>query len=263
MSVAIVTGGSSGIGYATALGLARADHDVGITYHRNRAGADELVAQVEALGRRAAAVRLDLTDPSAAEAAIDALAEQLGGELKVLVNNAGVNPRARTLDATLEQWTSTLNANLVGPWACARAATRRMVAAGTGGRIVNVTSVLAFAPLDGGGPYCAAKAGLEMLTKVMALELAEHGIAVNAVAPGHTATPMNYTPDGFGTALAHRPVIPQARAAAAEEIARAICFLARPGASYATGASLVVDGGLLLASGPQQLQERTETEEPE
>jgi NAD(P)-dependent dehydrogenase (short-subunit alcohol dehydrogenase family) len=260
MSAAIVTGGSSGIGRASALGLARAGLDVGITHYRDRAGADALVAEAEALGRRAAAVELDLTEPSSAGAAIDGLADALGGELRVLVNCAGVNPRARTLDATLADWTSTLNANLIGAWACAQAAARRMVAAGAGGRIVNVTSVLAFAPLDGGGPYGASKAGLDNLTKVMALELAEHGIAVNAVAPGHAATPMNYAAGGADAALAHRPVIPQARAATADEVAQAICFLASDAASYATGASLVVDGGLLLASGPQQLADATEHE---
>jgi NAD(P)-dependent dehydrogenase (short-subunit alcohol dehydrogenase family) len=175
----------------------------------------------------------------------------------VLVNNAGVNRRATLLEETIAGFDRTLAVNLVGPWACAQAAARHMIDAGRGGRIVNVTSVLAFVPLEGGGAYGAAKAGLEALTKVLALELAPHGIKVNAVAPGHTATPMNYGPDDLRAATISRPVIPTARAAAPDEIAAAIAFLASPAASYATGASLLVDGGLLLASGPQSLQDAT------
>jgi NAD(P)-dependent dehydrogenase (short-subunit alcohol dehydrogenase family) len=120
-----------------------------------------------------------------------------------------------------------------------------------------VTSILAFVPLEGGGAYCASKAALEMLTKVLALELAPHGIAVNSVAPGHTMTPMNYPDEQLGGEPMERPVIPMARAADAAEIARAVAFLAGGEASYATGASLLVDGGLMLASGPQQLQRAT------
>ncbi len=252
---AIVTGAGSGIGRASALLLADAGFDVGITYHRNAAGGRETVAEIERRGRRGHAVKLDLADPRSAAAAVDELADRLG-RVDVLVSNAGVNPRTPTLEASVEDWEWTLAVNLIGPWACARAAAPHMIRAG-GGRIVNVTSVLAFAPLDGGGAYCAAKAGLELLTKVMALELALHGIAVNAVAPGHTATPMNFAADELTGARIDRPVIPVARAADPEEVARAIAFLACDDASYATGASLVVDGGLLLASGPQALQEAT------
>jgi NAD(P)-dependent dehydrogenase (short-subunit alcohol dehydrogenase family) len=253
---AIVTGAGSGIGRATALQLAAAGCDVGVTYRANAAGAERVVAEIRALGRAAVHVELDLAEPTAARGAIDTLAARLGG-VDVLVNNAGVNRRATVLEETIADFERTLAVNLVGPWACAQAAARHMIAAGQGGRIVNVTSVLAFVALDGGGAYGAAKAGLELLTKVLALELAPHAIKVNAVAPGHTATPMNYGPDDLAAATIERPVIPAARAAAPEEIAAAIAFLASPAASYATGASLLVDGGLLLASGPQSLQDAT------
>jgi NAD(P)-dependent dehydrogenase (short-subunit alcohol dehydrogenase family) len=243
---AIVTGAGSGIGRATALRLAAEGCDLGITYRANAAGAEELVEELRGLGREAVAVGLDLSDPERAPAAIDALVERLGG-IDVLVNNAGVNRRATVLEETIEGFGHALAVNLVGPWACAQAAARHMIAAGRGGQIVN----------DGGGAYGAAKAGLELLTKVLALELAPHAIKVNAVAPGHTATPMNYGPEALAAATIARPVIPTARAAAPDEIAAAIAFLASPAASYATGASLLVDGGLLLASGPQSLQEAT------
>jgi NAD(P)-dependent dehydrogenase (short-subunit alcohol dehydrogenase family) len=175
----------------------------------------------------------------------------------VLVNNAASNPRAEMLNADVDAWNRALAADLVGPWACARAAAQRMIDVGHGGRIVNVTSVLAFVPLEGGGLYCAAKAALEMVTKVMALEWAPHAITVNAVAPGHVATPMNYDDERLATGEIARPVIPLGRAASAEEIASAIVYLASPAASYATGTSLLVDGGLLLPSGPQALLDAT------
>jgi NAD(P)-dependent dehydrogenase (short-subunit alcohol dehydrogenase family) len=253
---AIVTGAASGIGKATALLLAERGWDLGLTYNSNADGAAALAGEIEKGGRRAFAERLDLAQPGDADAVIGGLAERLGG-VDALVNNAGVNPRAACLDETVEGWAETLNANLVGPWACARAAARDMIARGAPGRIVNVTSILAFVPLEGGGAYCSAKAALEMLTKVMALELAPHGIAVNAVAPGHTMTPMNYPEEQLGGPPMERPVIPLGRAADAGEIARAIAFLASGESSYATGASLLVDGGLMLASGPQELQRAT------
>jgi NAD(P)-dependent dehydrogenase (short-subunit alcohol dehydrogenase family) len=253
---AIVTGASSGIGAASALLLAAQGYDVGLTYRGNEDGARRTAAAIEAMGRRAAIAQLDLAAPESAEAVIGQLADELG-RLDGLVNNAGVNRRAEMLEETVEGWNWTLAVDLVAPWACAKAAATRMVAAGAGGRIVNVSSILAFVPLAGGGAYCAAKAGLELLTKVLALEWAPHGITVNAVAPGHTATPMNFDPADLDGSVIERPVVPLGRAAASEEVAAAIAFLVSEQASYVTGASLLVDGGLALASGPQQLQQLT------
>lgn len=256
MSVAIVTGASSGIGAAAATLLARRGFDVGITYRADAEGASRVKAAIEAEGRRARLAQLDLGDPGAADAVIGGLIEELGG-IDALVNNAGANRRRAMGEETVEGWNATLAVNLIGPWACARVAAEHMRRSGRGGSIVNVTSVLASTPLEEGGAYCAAKAGLELATQVMALEWARDGIRVNAVAPGHTATPMNFDPTEIDGSRIDRPVIPLGRAADAEEIAKAIVFLASEDSSYVTGSSLLVDGGLRLASGPQSLQDET------
>jgi NAD(P)-dependent dehydrogenase (short-subunit alcohol dehydrogenase family) len=245
MSAAIVTGADSGIGRATAVALARLGFDVGITWHTDEAGAGETAARVGAAGARAVTARLDLTAGELVGDVIDELAEALGG-LDVLVNNAGANHRAATVDDTLEGWRAALEVNLTGPFLCARAAARRMIAAGDGGRIVNVTSIHEHVPLPAAGAYSAAKAGLGMLTKVLALELAPYGIGVNAVAPGHIATPMTGKADRDPREF-DLPEIPLGRPGGPEEVAEVIALLAA-GATYATGASVLVDGGLALAA---------------
>lgn len=252
--VGIVTGASSGIGAATAIALARHGLDVGITYNANEAGARACAEAIRELGRRCAVVQLDLSAPGDADQAIATFVDELG-RVDGLVNNAGSVQRVEALDETVQNWNERLAIGLVGPWACSCAVARHMIEAGRGGRIVNVTSVLAFAPAEGCVTYCAAKAGAELLTKVLALEWAQHGITVNAVAPGHTATPMNFAEEELDGSVIERPVIPLARAAGADEVAEAIAFLVAGEAKYVTGASLLVDGGLLLRSGPQALQE--------
>jgi NAD(P)-dependent dehydrogenase (short-subunit alcohol dehydrogenase family) len=234
---AIVTGSDSGIGRATAIALARRGFAVGITWHTDEAGAHETARMA---GGETAIARLDLTAGEGVADVIDELVDALGG-VSVLVNNAGANHRAAVLDDDLAGWRRALEVNLTGPFVAAQAAATRMVAAGRGGRIVNVTSIHEHAPLRSAAAYCAAKAGLGMLTKVLALELAPHGITVNSVAPGHIATPMTGTrPD---RAL---PEIPVGRAGTPEEVAEVIALLACAG--YATGASVLVDGGLSLAA---------------
>ena len=244
MPVAIVTGADSGIGEATAVALARAGFDVGLTFHSDEDGGRENADKVRAEGRRAELRRLDLSRLPDAADTIDELADALGG-LDVLVNNAGMGHSAPFLEFEYDRWRETLAVDLDGAFLCAQRAARRMVEQGGGGRIVNVTSVHEHVPLRNASAYCAAKGGLGLLTKVMALELAEDGITVNAVAPGEIATPMTGADDVDPTTIERR-WIPAGRPGDANEIAAVIGFLASPESAYVTGASLVADGGLLL-----------------
>lgn len=242
--VAIVTGSDSGIGKATAVALAEAGFDVGVTWHTDEAGATGTAEEIAAQGRKSELARLDLGDLPDAAAVIDELADTLGG-LDVLVNSAGTGSSEPFVDLGFDEWRHVLAVDLDGPLLCGQRAARRMIAAGTGGRIINVTSVHEHVPLPGSSAYCAAKGGLGLLTKVMALELAEHGILVNAVAPGEISTPMTGQHD-VDPRTEVRPGIPLKRPGSAHEVAAAIVHLAGPGATYTTGASFVVDGGLLL-----------------
>lgn len=241
--VAVVTGADSGIGRATAARLAAQGMNVGITWHSDREGAERTAVEVRAHGRRAAIAQLDLTRLPDAADVVDRLADELG-RIDVLVNNAGVGAAAPFLDLTLETVRQVIDVDLVGPLLLGQRAARRMIAQGDGGRIVNVTSVHEHQPRVGSAPYCAAKGGLGLLTQVMALELAEHGINVNAVAPGEIATPMTRQVD-IDVHEQRRPGIPLGRPGDAREVAAVIAFLSGPDAAYVTGASWSVDGGML------------------
>ena len=240
--LAIVTGGDSGIGQATATLLAREGFDVGLTFHTDEDGARATAREVEERGQRVFVERLEAASPDAGDV-VDRLAEQLGG-LGVLVNAAGTGHSTKALDLSYETWREVLATDLDGPFLCAQRAARIMVAGDHGGRIVNVTSVHEHVPRLGAAAYCAAKAGLGMLTKVLALELAEHGITVNAVAPGEIATEMT----GMDESEAYhqqRPGNPLGRPGHVNEVASVIAFLASPRAAYVTGSSYAVDGGLM------------------
>ncbi|MFD5743068.1 SDR family oxidoreductase [Streptomyces massasporeus] len=246
--VAVVTGADSGIGRATAVRLAEAGMDVGITYHSDRKGAEETAGEVRSHGQRAEVARMDLTRLPDAADTVDDLCERLG-RIDVLVNNAGTGTMTPYLDLELSDVREVLDVDLVGPFLCGQKAARRMIGHGEGGRIINVTSVHEHEPRVGAAPYCAAKGGLGQLTQVMALELAEHRITVNAVAPGEISTPMTGQED-TDPHTESRPGIPLGRPGDAREVAAVIAFLAGPDASYVTGASWTVDGGM-LRMGPQ------------
>jgi NAD(P)-dependent dehydrogenase (short-subunit alcohol dehydrogenase family) len=249
VAIAIVTGGDSGIGKATAVRLAADGWDVGITWHRDRDGAESTAEEIAGHGRRVEMRPLDLGCLPHAADVVDDLAGALDG-IDALVNNAGIGRLRPFLDHSWEDWRATLSVDLDGAFLCAQHAARLMVQEGVRGTIVNVTSVHEHAPLEGLAAYCAAKGGLGMLTKVMALELAQHGIRVNSVAPGEIATPMTGQHD-VDPSTVERPGIPLGRPGSAGEIANAIAWLVSPAASYVTGASFVIDGGLLLTAAEQ------------
>jgi NAD(P)-dependent dehydrogenase (short-subunit alcohol dehydrogenase family) len=245
---AIVTGSDSGIGRATAVALARAGIDIGVTFHSDEDGAAQTARLVEAEGTRAVVRRLDTTDVPACGDVVDELAEALGG-VDVFVNNAGVNGGPAFFDTDWDTWRETIDADLSGPFVCIQRAARHMVDAGHGGRIIAVTSVHEHQPRVGSAAYDAAKHGLGGLIKTLALELGANGITANSVAPGEIETPMNDA-EGVDPHQVARPGIPLGRPGEPREIADVIAFLASPAASYVTGASWVVDGGM-LQMGPQ------------
>jgi NAD(P)-dependent dehydrogenase (short-subunit alcohol dehydrogenase family) len=187
---------------------------------------------------------LDLSTPTSGEALVDDLASAMGG-LDALVMSSATGSQERLLEMGYDRWREVLSVDLDGAFVCLKAAARHMVDAGRGGRIVAITSVHEHAPRVGSGPYCAAKGGLGLLVKVAALELAEYGITVNAVAPGEIATPMTGQEDESVLRGKDRPGIPVARPGDAREVAAVIAFLCGPEASYVTGASWVIDGGML------------------
>jgi len=245
---AIITGSESGIGRATAVALAAQGLDIGITYLEDRERAERTAQEVRALGSSAVVEQIDVADVPRCADVVDALADQLGG-VDVFVNDAGTGDDAGLLDLTWDQWRHTVMTDLDGPFVLIQRAARRMVETGHGGRIIAVTSVHEHQPRVGSAAYDAAKHGLGGLVKTAALELGRYGITANAVAPGEIATAMTGHEDVDPHTI-HRPGVPLGRPGDAREVAATIAFLASPAASYLTGASVVVDGGM-LQMGPQ------------
>src|SRR3712207_4193683 len=243
--VAVVTGSESGIGKAVAVALAGQGCDVGITWYRDAADARATAEAVRSRGRRAEVRHVDLTRLPQAADVVDELADALGG-IDVLVNDAGTGHSTPLLDTDYDTWREVLATDLDAAFLCLQRAARRMIAAGRGGRVVNVTSVHEHQPRVGAAAYCAAKGGLGLLTRVAAIELAEHGITVNAVAPGEIATPMTGQADEDPTAPGHeRPGVPLRPPGDARGVGGGAALLARLGAGSAPRRGVAADGGSL------------------
>lgn len=238
--VALVTGGSRGIGRAIALALAGAGARVAVGYHQRQAEAEAVVAAIREAGGEAVAFQADLGDPAQAAALVERAAARWG-RLDILVNNAGIALYKLLLDTTPAEWQRLLAVDLGGTIACSRAAIPHMLAAGWG-RIINISSVWGLVGAAGEVVYSAAKAGVIGFTKALAKELARAGITVNAVAPGAIETEMlaHLSPEER-TALAGE--IPMGRLGRPEEVAAAVLFLASPDAGYITGQVLSPSGG--------------------
>lgn len=248
--IALVTGGESGIGAACVAALGAAGADVGVIYYSDKAAGEASAAVAVSLGRKAIAIQADVGDEAKVESAFDTLEKTIGVP-DILVNSAGRNMSGvRVSDMTTEQWQALLATDLTGCFFTSRRFVRDLGKAGRPGAIINITSIHSSVMRAGGADYDAAKGGETNLTKTLALEVAEMGITVNAIAPGMILTPMN------GKALHDASYregleqnIPVKRAGKPEEVAGVAVFLASPAASYITGSTVTIDGGLSLQLG--------------
>lgn len=244
--VVLVTGASGGIGKAAAIGCAQHGADVAINYHSDEAGAADAIAQIEALGRRAIAVKGDVAEAASAPAFVQAAVEAFG-KVDVFVNNAGICPFHTFLDMPAEVMERTMRVNLHGAYYMVQAAANQMVKQGHGGAIIAVSSISA---LVGGGMqthYTPTKAGVNSLMQSTAIALGPHGIRCNAVLPGTIETAINkedLADQAKRDYMAGR--IPLGRLGEPDDLAGPIVFLASDLAKYVTGAALLVDGGAFV-----------------
>ncbi len=241
--VALVTGASQGLGRRFARVLAEHGAAVGLAARQT----DKLAAleqEIVASGGRAASVALDVTEPAAIERAIGEVEERLG-PLAILVNNAGVAVTRPALEQTEADWDLVVGTNLKGAFFVAQATARRMAERGSG-TIVNIASILSYGVVGHLAPYAASKAGLAQLTRAMALELARHGVRVNALAPGYIETEINreFFTTGAGQRMLER--VPQRRFGQPEDLDGALLLLASDASRYMTGSVIAIDGGFLL-----------------
>ena len=244
--VALVTGGSRSIGRAIALGLAREGADVAVNYVSNTEEAQSTVRDIEALGRQALAVKADTSKRAEVEAMVNEVWERFG-QIDILVNNAGVQKRVFFLDLEEKDWDWMLGVNLKGYDLVGQAVAARMKARGHGA-IINISSEAAGFPAQRMTAYCVSKAGVAMLTKCMALELAQCGIRVNALAPGLTRTDINRKDLEDEEFLKMRVArIPLGRVMNPEDLVGAALFLASSDSETAPGTTLQVDGGRGIA----------------
>ncbi|MGI4953231.1 MAG: SDR family oxidoreductase [Janthinobacterium lividum] len=253
---ALVTGANSGIGMAVALGLARAGADVAVNYVTHPETADDVVAQIRAMGRKAIAIKADVSKEDEVEAMYAAAIKEFG-TLHISVSNAGLQRDSAFDKMTLEEWDTVIGINLTGQFLCSRAAVREFLRRGVdrsvsqaAGKIICMSSVHQQIPWAGHANYAASKGGIMMLMQSMAQELAPHFIRVNSIGPGAIRTPINTaawnTPQAYADLMT---LVPYKRIGEPDDIAQAAVWLASDAADYVTGTTLFVDGGMTLYPG--------------
>jgi 3-oxoacyl-[acyl-carrier protein] reductase len=245
--VAVVTGGSRGIGRGIVLALAREGAKVTFVYHSNKDAAAQLEQDVAAAGGTAKGVRADVADPKAADAVVGGvLAEH--GRVDILVNNAGVIRDKLFLRMEPDDWNAVIETNLNGTFRFCRAVVQQMAFKQRSGRIVNVSSIAAEHVNKGQANYAASKGALNSFTRVLAAELGARNVLVNAVAPGFIATDMSAAVRNLAGEDALKKLIPVKRLGTPDDIASVVVFLCGPAAAYVTGQVITVDGGLSLGA---------------
>ena len=242
---ALVTGSDQGIGQAIALRLAEEGADVVVNYRKNRDGAESTRAQIGKLGRRTASIQADVGQVADARRLVEEAVAALGG-LDILVNNAGIEKNASFIDVTEEDYNAVIAVGMSGAFFCTQSFARHRRTVNAGGKVINISSVHEELPFPHFTAYCMAKGGLKMMMRNLSIELAPLGITVNNVAPGAIRTPINQKllsdPKLLEPLLAN---IPLNRLGQPADVAGVVAFLSSPDADYITGATIVVDGGLL------------------
>lgn len=247
--VAIVTGAATGIGQAIATAFANEGAAVVVDYVGQGDRADETIRRIETAGGRAIGVEADVSDQAQVRILVEQAVAKFG-RLDILVNNAGIEFKHPFLEFPIDLWHKVIEVDLTGPWLCAQVAAQQMVKQGGGGRIINISSVHEDLPMPTNAPYCAAKGGLRMLMRTIAVELAPHQITVNNIGPGAIYTPIDKEIENDpGIEKELLGEIPLGRWGRPEEVAELAVYLASDAAAYITGSTHFIDGGMLRRAG--------------
>ncbi len=244
--IALITGSDSGIGKATAIEFAKEGASVVVTYHSDKEGGEKTLKEVEAAGAKGMVLQIDVSDEASVEKMFNKILEKFG-TLDILMNNAAINGQGyKVEDLSTEDWDKAIKTNVYGYFFCVRRFIKIRKEAGGKGKIINVSSVHEEIAASGTADYCASKGAIKMLTRTLALELAEDGINVNNIAPGMILTPMNQEASDDKEVRDEKVQnIPMKRAGKPEEIGKLAVFLASSDSDYVTGSTYEMDGGLM------------------